>query len=258
MNNPVYMKDGRVVFVMREFDDGTALVADAYEDYEGELYASDNSRLVELNTLSDKPPVEAYSKEIVALVERRKELRQQVREEEQELAALKKQREDLFKKAKLELLDKFVNGGITHYVQVEKWGVPKILQFSETVDSYNKYERGLRRMKMLSLFGKSDGDLEWRLNSYNDSSGSDAAVIPCTSEKEAQQVLREQIALRMESKVSTDLLKAARNAGMEVPDEYVEAVRQQAVATAERNVKDNRKKLAEAEAKVAEAKSAEY
>lgn len=258
MNNRMYTGDGRIVFVDREFDDGTALVTAGYEDYEGSVYPGGNSFVVKLASLSPKPPVEAYSAEIKALTQRRKELCQQVRNEEMELLALKKQREDLLKRAKLELLDKFVNGGITHYVQVERWDVPKILQFNATVDSYNKYERGLSKMKMLSLYGRSDGDLEWRLNNYADGSGSDTAVIPCASEEEAKQVLREQIALRMESKVSIDLLKAAREAGMDVPAEYVEDVRKLAVDTAERNAQSRREELARAEAKVAEAKTAEY
>lgn len=86
---------------------------------------------------------------------------------------------------KLGTLKAFLAGDITHLYnknrrEIITWGDDAIYD----IDSWGG-TRKIDGIKLLSLFGKSDGDLSFRLHAYRDGSGGSEEIIPCGSYEEA-------------------------------------------------------------------------
>lgn len=88
--------------------------------------------------------------------------------------------------------------------------------------------------KLLSLFGRSDGDLEWRLNQYSDGSGCGSTVYPCTSYDQALDIVREWFAEKAKTdlenmdkdrgnKPSLSIIEKAKEYAITMPDEYIKS-----------------------------------
>ena len=269
----MYDRSGRVFFLHTELPDGNLLIADAVEEYMGgsdmngdeyDYYPSDMLRVVNSNTMFDKPPTAVLDKEIAALAEQRGQLVETKKQLIREAGALRKEieqlsakREELLDKSGLSQLDMFINGGISHYVEVcrSSYNPPRIVAFQDTKSEYSDRERGLREMRLLSLYGSATGDLSWQLNWYSDGSGSKTEVIPCTSLEQAKSVLQEQFDIYMSKYVSEDALKRAESAKVNITDSYRDAVKAETINWRMKGLKEAQKKLDEAAAKLAEAQS---
>lgn len=90
-------------------------------------------------------------------------------------------------------IDRFINGEITHYVDIENF---EIFPISKTICEDDRE----KRFKLLSLspsfnnsWDKKDATISWSLSRYWDGSGGKNQVIPCLSEEEAIKVLGEKI-----------------------------------------------------------------
>lgn len=112
------------------------------------------------------------------LAEKRGEVLATERDLVQRLAKLKK-----FKG--LERIEDFIEGRITHVVtkEYDDWKIQLLSEFEADDDGWSRKPCGLR---LISLFGKSGGDLAWKVNDYKDGSGSWKEMIPCASEDEAK------------------------------------------------------------------------
>lgn len=74
-----------------------------------------------------------------------------------------------------------LSGEITHYV-VDNYGGPRVLTELPFYDG---------KLRLLSLFGRDDGTLNYYLHTYYDGSGSGGeSVYPCRSEAEAEEVAK--------------------------------------------------------------------
>src|SRR3546814_12346728 len=74
-------------------------------------------------------------------------------------------------------------GQITHLFVAGYY--PEIISWTDSnkvydADSFYHHAR-LEGIKLVSLMGKSDGDLSYRLHEYRDGSGSSTTIYPCTS-----------------------------------------------------------------------------
>jgi len=74
----------------------------------------------------------------------------------------------------LATLAAFVSGEITHLVRGGH--IPKIQDFDASLSANSEFDRD--NIKLLSLFGRTDGNMEWRLHHYSDHSGGSSIVIP--------------------------------------------------------------------------------
>lgn len=84
-----------------------------------------------------------------------------------------------FDETDLNRLVTFISGDFTHVVTSDYLGL-EIKLFNDVLH----YERG--EMKLLTVFGKSDGKLNYRINEYSDGSGSSNKMcVPFTSYEEA-------------------------------------------------------------------------
>lgn len=148
-------------------DDGTS---------DGEL------RIVQKSTLHTNPPRQKINSQIAELRATLEDLRQQILARKRDLQDSKDSCDALMARLKqhesLRQLDEFIAGRVTHYVEIS-YGPPSIVSFEDakTDDASSRRDK----LKLLTLFGRTDGNLEWGLNRYSDGSGSNATVYPCTS-----------------------------------------------------------------------------
>jgi len=152
--------------------------------------------------------------------------------------------------SQLDLLRAFLAGEITHYVVLSY--APKIITADDTgifqVDNHYGETR-LEAMKLMTVFGSSDGKLDYRINTYRDGSGSSETILPCRSYAEAlghlQTYCDDQIAQYKANESpnrSFDFDKWLKIEGIVIPDEVIRM-----------NKADSAKRLAE---KIAKARAA--
>ncbi len=132
-----------------------------------------------------EPPVIKLNEEVAKLnqeIEKLQQTRNELLYAKGETDKEIKERETRIKRHKqLELLDKYLTNGITHYVQ-KTWNGIHIISFDDT-KSEDYPTKG--QFKFLTLFGDSKGDLSWHLQDYYTKHSSEQ-VYPCISEQEAK------------------------------------------------------------------------
>lgn len=208
-----------------------------------------------------KPPTEELHAEVRELEQRAAAVRQELdglREERRALDAEHKARAERIKRhAQLELLDDFIAGRITHFVVIDGYGV-KVQEAAEALKSDE--DRWDRKLKLLSLYGDSKGDLTWRLNRYSDGSGGSDEVIPCVSFDDAMAKARERVLAEIEAvrSIAADrpwmlgsALRSAARLGVEVPADLAAIQSAYELKGAREQLEKARTVLAEAQAKVA-------
>ena len=121
----------------------------------------------------------------------------------------------------LAFLDDYLQGKITHYVELEGYsGACQIIPVDDGVDS--------RKFKLLTLSGEVGyhGGIQWTLNRYSDGSGYEHGVFPCRSIEEAsdkarlhlERELTKLMAKPAGSRIHGDsLLKCCEKHGVTVP-----------------------------------------
>lgn len=105
-------------------------------------------------------------------------------------AIAKEPRIDEFKRIINTIADFFT--GTEKWVCVKKYSTWELEKFNEDgvnllIDSFEGYHGRVKfdSMRLLSLYGKSDGNLEFRVNTYSDGSGSNDPVVFFKSKEEA-------------------------------------------------------------------------
>jgi hypothetical protein len=227
------------------------LVRDGDVVVDGELLA------LPLSALLDSPPRQQVDDEIAAKRSVLSDLDDQVKARREELAncddAEAARRTRLKEHKTLGRLDDFLAGRITHYVVCPcGYGPPEIVTWEEAKTTDAGHCRD--KLKMLTLFGCTNGDLEWRLNCYSDGSGSDDLVIPCVSSEEATEIARQRFAAH--EKKALDFrrtpdkrwLNRATKYGITMSDDYVRAVQESVDSARQRQIAELRVKLQELEA----------
>lgn len=209
--------------------DGEYVVRQIHERDDGEAWLG---KPFTINEIFKTAPVEKYDKRIAELLDTITSLEKRRSDLESELRASKvsdKELKDrLTKHEALTRIDDFLAGKMTHFA-MHHWGgwcimtTQKALEYKE-----GDYDRVPTGMKLVTLFGKTNGDLEWRLHSYSDGSGNsfDAAKF-FFSEEEARVFVKEQLEVaydlwRKDKQCWGKASSAAENAyglGFEVPED---------------------------------------
>lgn len=275
-NSYAWAKDGRKVYVTAITTDGEyvveGMVAQVYGD---DVYEDRGETWIE-QKLYAKPPVAVLDEEIAAkraqvadLEKRRLELTVSATTAEREV---KDRLAKLMKYKGLELVEDFIEGRITHVVSEDYMGVA-IKKFDELAayfdgDGWNRKQAGF---KLISLYGKSNGDLQFRLHDYPDGSGMSKTIYPFMSEEDAiaernelvlknversRAYISDKIHPKQPHHVSVAVDKALEY-GLPVPDDLMKVhedhIRDTAAkskATLEKQMVEMKAKLAELEAKV--------
>lgn len=232
----VYTKDGQEVEYIAALE-GDHVVGAMFEREEGEPYRGEPFIV---SMVYATAPTPRYEKRIVDLRAEIETLEDQKRTLEREKRALQEgdldRKKRVMQHAAVARIDDFLLGKITHFVyhQYEY----RIMTRDETLTyKQSDYERIPTGVKLLTLFGKTNGDLEWQLWSYSDGSGNPKEVIPCFSEEEAMAVLKGKMEeayakWRTDPKslyYATKAVTAAVKYGFEVPEDVANAVKEQAI-----------------------------
>jgi hypothetical protein len=264
------MNPGDIVYSVR--GDAAEFVARSFDGYivrqlferDGEPHVGKPELWHEVFTT---PPLAKVHEKIAAAEKRLQELNAAItaaRDQQRELDATEKDRLARLKQHEaLARIDDFLAGKITHYV-VESWsGIGMILDRTQAISGDEDRHGYNKDTKLLTLFGKSNGDLQWRLNHYSDGSGHLIDVWPCASYEEAAQVAT----TRIEGEYAkwrggdtrarlSDAAKAAAALQVSVPDDVRAHLKASAVANAKASVEQRLKELATAQAKLDEAEAA--
>lgn len=197
--NIKYLANGQIVRVLAEAAPNHIVVeiGRTYED-EDEIFF-EGTKVV--SKVYDQAPTEAIDARIRALLEREKTLLDIIAALHTQHVTAQRDAEARLSYAKqfeaLALIEDFLRGRITHFVICDYSRV-LVKSREEALDTRDDYDRWSKELKLLTLFGKTNGSLQWRLNRYSDGSGSGTDVFPCTSLEAAQAKAAEIIEGRFE------------------------------------------------------------
>jgi len=225
MNEPKYLLDGSAVEVLETLGNGKLFVARLYETYgEEDEVSVDLSAPFVVDRVFDSAPTQVMDSRIEEAQQRLDALEAQRVEVVNKLRAaqtVEREMGEKFKRhASLSRLMDFIDGKITHYVE-DDWALPRIIEFKDSTTPNDDRERPeRRRLRLLSLFGNSKGDLQWDLAEYSDGSGRGTRVFPCCSYKEALEKVAEFFTKRFSENPRADVVERAEKFGVSVPAEY--------------------------------------
>lgn len=211
-NKIKYTKDGKKVVVIGDLNQTDKIVQEVFVTKDG-CEIPQGERFVEKNLLDE--PAKSWKESELEKLEARYEkdrkdwdskidkLNQEKRLAYDSLSARVKWLRNMAKEPRQEELKTVINqiadflDGSNKYVFVADYSGWRLESFDkESVDSLlDCYDGGYGRrrfeeMRLLSLYGKSDGSLVYRINSYSDGSGSDKDVEFFKSKEDAMKYLQ--------------------------------------------------------------------
>lgn len=222
-----YLADGRAVEVIRALNDGF-LVQYYYTngDCSDEPLYLDRTTILFVDKVFDVPPTPVYHNTIISLNEEIDKLTKSKAAMKRECSEIEMLLSEARKKRaghdQLKLLDDFLAGRITHLVDVYYYE-PRILDLSAALDTGD----AAYPLKLVTLFGNSNGDFQWKISRYADGSGGYRKIYPVTSYEEALAVAKGIIASYLEdtkTKPSVKYVEFADKWGVEVPEDYRAAI----------------------------------
>lgn len=248
-------------FVYVAESDGDHIVRPTVETDEEEQWEGNP---VTLRKIFASAPRDVYDKTIQSLDTKVSELQEQRRALEEELRKSKQDETERKKRimtnAALERIDDFLAGKMTH-LAFHHWSGWTILPLKEALaykeSDYDSVPNGVR---LLTLFGKTNGNLEWQLSSYSGHDNHPDAVYPFFSLEDAQAFVKgvfEQKwqAWRDSYKGWEEASNAAHNAirlGFGIPEDVEETIKFNMVNNKSDRVSEAKGKLQEAEKELAE------
>ena len=262
-----YLIDGREVEVIEELKSGY-LVCEVYETNEEEYISSpDRPFIVTKEQLFDSAPVAKYDSNILELDKNLGELRAQKAELEKEIVQKKKDNEETIRKWEqykgLKNLSNFIEGKISHYV-IKQYNGVDILEWDKSTSEYSDSEKGVAKLRLLTLFGKSKGELEWNLNKYSDGSGGNTEVTPCTSYEEAievakalYQVVWDRYMEKGDGYIHSYIVNADKH-GIDAPPEVILKFQEASKVAAENAINTKKKELEDAEKRLQDMEAGNY
>lgn len=213
-----YTIDGHAVEVVQALSEGF-LVRSIYE-CDGEEPRESTPWVCEsvfnsAPTLKFDARIEQLRATVLELEEKQRKLREDTTKADAGNKALLKKCEQY---EALKLLEQYLDGKITHYVNINGYSVPEIIPIGETQSEYSRGE-----LKLLCLFGSSKGSLNWKLNRYSDGSGSYSDVFPCTSLEAANEILKTWIlndSAETADRPTDRVIQAAAKFNLPLPEGY--------------------------------------
>ncbi len=246
------------------FSNGVHIVRPMYEGPDDE--ASRFGRPEEWRNVFETEPVLKAGEEVTRLHAQAETLRAEVESLRGEKLAIdrdyKARMAKLQRHEKLAFLEDFLDGKLTHYAVLPEYSsAPYVLAVGDAKSGDDKWTRDLR---LLSLFGRSNGDIAWNLNQYYDGSGSSKQeVVPCRSEEEAKAIIRQRALdtwelWRLDPKqiyACTRIAGAAEKIGFEVPQDVRAAIKAATVLGIESELEKQRNALQVLDQKLANARA---
>ncbi|WP_132436427.1 hypothetical protein [Pseudomonas aeruginosa] len=267
MSNIKYTNDGKKVLVLGKLNAEQSIVQEIFVSEGQEIPSGEN---FVVKSLHDKP-VESWKEKHLRELEQkyekqRQDLELEIRQQQQRLCnardKAKHHANALFAFVKnsdegsLDLLQKVMSGQVTHIFvsgyspEIFEWDGGKGM-YEEDRD-YNRVE--VKGIKLLSLYGYSDGDLEYRLHHYRDGSGGSQQVFPTCSYEEALKLAQaecdEQSANYLaDNRSSFSLGSWQKIEGIVIPQAVIEKHEAEADAQRRKRIDNLKRELADLESK---------
>jgi hypothetical protein len=224
--NRMFLQSGVEVMIIEALSDDRMLV-DEFLDMDDEYVGPRGSPfIVNKSALFEQAPVASVNKEVQALQAKKELLLEEIRRIEYNVDTVKRSAQAITleyqKWNELRDLNLFVQKKITHYVEFH-YSDLKIVEFKD-----EKCEGSRNELKLLTLFGNAKGDLQWKLNAYNDGSGSNYEVIPCLSYEDALLQAQEWLNCKVlaEEYISDTSIRNAQAYGLKISSAYLERRKQ--------------------------------
>ncbi|MCP4761054.1 MAG: hypothetical protein GY870_04680 [archaeon] len=256
-----YTGDGKKVKVISKINNQETVVQEIFLD--GKKETPSGEQFV-VKTLHDKPllswkeerikQIDAHFKYMEQKFEtKKKQYDKEVRTINHLLTSLKVFQK-YFNQDKLKNLDLFLSGEIKYLLKIDHWKY-SIVEFTKEIMDQEDW---IAELKLLTLYGKSNGDLTWRLNQYYDGSGSDIKIIPCTSIEEAEQELQKHVdsKINKHGKIESEEYKAYKEYGIHINENYINEYIQTRIKECEKSIikikEDTQKRINKEEIKIKE------
>lgn len=180
----IYLTDGRLARYVAAYENNQHIVCPLVED-ENDVIYEEEPRTV--STVFKTAPSGLYNKEIKQAQKDLGDLQKRAIEASKTLHeaedAKRRQTAVFARVAALQRLEDFIEGRITH-VLMGNYGGLNLQTLGEAIASTE--DRWSKKFKLVSLYGNSNGDLQWRVNYYSDGSGSgNVTLVPFLSRESA-------------------------------------------------------------------------
>jgi hypothetical protein len=246
MNNYKFLNDGRKVVIIGQINQTEYIVQEIFVTESGDEIPSGEKFTTK--TIHDFP-VESYkAREEKQLSDKINKLKLELENIEREVRISKSKRQvnsdilkssecaikNILKKEDYTLLCDVVSGNIKFIVKVDSYRrnlirKDNISLFDDKLQ-YNEYWRNnesrYEGLRLLSFYGKSNGELEYRVNHYGDGSGSSDGVMFIKSEEDLRELCLASIKKSVEDNIIDNYLYEAilyaESIGIIIPIEYKE------------------------------------
>lgn len=238
-----YTSDGKKVGIVGKLNSQETIVQEIFVSAGQEIPSGEN---FVVKSLHDAPAVswkvknaeeeEAECKQRMLVCDK---LKKEIRYEHDRLKSLlnsirRYKTDDQFLRV-FDSISDFLTGSVTHLVKLG-WSC-EITPFIKATAG-GEYDRDY--MKLISLFGGSGGDLQWKIHSYSDGSGGSECFIPAKSHENAVEILSNYI--NSQDKISSYHFAAIGKYGIAInPEklkEYKDGLEESALALVDRLEKD--------------------
>lgn len=231
---------------------GGHLAVSVYVDGDDQKWPEDDTPKFH-RVLYAKPRTQALAAEVQELSETIKLRREELDGIERKIAECENIRRAMNKRFKqhaaLKRIDDWIEGRMTHFVTVGEYGGVAIWERDALLrDGQDRHDRS--EIRLVCLFGRSNGDLQWGINRYRDGSGQWTDCFPCASEEEAKEIAAQSVRKFWESGNEYRRMAATQSAqkmGLEVPAERIKEMRDREIADAQKTVKEAEERLANAQ-----------
>ena len=236
-----YLSDGRKVVVVGKLNNTETIVQEIFVAKNGTELASGENFVVK--SLHDSPVLswkEKHLLEVEAEINNLKDKKEQAKTDYKiSLNKLKAIRDILssseklmriFPEAQLKTLSAFMTGTI-EYLVVDSYEISKPVKLIDKIINWNGMygERQYDSIKLLSVLGKSKGEIEYRINTYSDGSGGSTTVYPfCTIEDAIGHIKNVAISKIEKGYLSIEEFDICKDLGIDFSDKeiskYIESV----------------------------------
>jgi hypothetical protein len=187
-----YTNDGKKVAVVGKLNNQETIVQEIFVANDGSEIPSGENFVVK--SIHDQPVESWKSKEAAEIESRLKELkrleesgRSELRRFQEQAAAKIKALKGVVSKAaagQLDVVEMFLSGEITHLVINDYH--PAIVAFDKEIEQPERYSYD--ELRLISLYGRSDGTLNWKISQYYYGGGSKREIIPARSYADAVEI----------------------------------------------------------------------
>lgn len=251
-----YLENGQEVQLVSKFSDG-AVVRPIFEsrNEDGEPWLGDPEVVAKV---FDEPPVPRINQLILEAETRLQSARDELRSVKSETKSILDQKKAVDKmvgtRAAIQRVYDFLVTGITHVVEC-KYGKAVLIDVKKTRSGDDKWSRDL---KLVSLFGRSNGDLAWHIHQYSDGSGNgDSECVPFTNEADAISFAKQRISEFLVDEKNYWLeytIQSAASFGVDVPASAIGKVNSRKLLDAEANLAKHLKYVADHQSEIAKLK----